>query len=307
MKRPLRFVIGAVSALLLSCLILGAAYMAGMLAGGHMYAFELPIKLTAPFAVLVGVLATICPMPRDSKRSSLVALAAGMALGLVYWYLSKRLFALHFTGLWQGGFLLLDYDLQAIFCWVMAGASAMLIAVVRRPLITVSTAAALSVLAAVLPSPLFNYLTNNQELTVAFATPRSLDASTTSSLRVIIPGAKEFDTEEVAAHVMHVLRASGLQGEFRITNLYRIGTGKKGLQIIVVNSRVDGRSLLPQPDGIDLIYAQTSEGWQKIPPTAGTLSRSVEIWGPGTHKDSLAYFGIADASGVSIMGRIDSN
>jgi menaquinone-dependent protoporphyrinogen IX oxidase len=70
---------------------------------------------------------------------------------------------------------------------------------------------------------------------------------------VIITGSKEFDAAKVAAHVLQTLRSSGLQGEYRLTNLYR-STGKKSLQIIVVSAPVASRALLPQPNGAEIIY-----------------------------------------------------
>lgn len=308
MNRLFRFLIAAASAFILSCIILGAAYLTGLLAGGHMYTFELSIKLSPLFAAILGVIAAIYPSPQVSRNdSALVGVAAfGAAIGCLYWYSSGRVMAMRFTGHWQWGFLSPDYELQAVCCWVAAGASAMMVAVIRRSPTVLLTAVVLCVLAVVLPAPVFNSLTNNQELTVAFATPASTGASATQPLQVIA-GSKEFDAEKVRAHVLETLRTSGLQGEFRVNSLYRTGSGKKSLQIVVVSAPVAGRALLPQPNGAELIYVQKAEGWERIPPQAPTLSRSIEIWGPGSRKDSVAYFGIMDAAGLSLVGRLQSN
>ncbi|HZR32705.1 MAG TPA: hypothetical protein VFA76_12735 [Terriglobales bacterium] len=92
-----------------------------------------------------------------------------------------------------------------------------------------------------------------------------------------------------------------------MTNLYRVGKGKKSLEIVVVSAPVVNRALLPEPNGTELIYVQKPEGWKRIPLQAPALARSVEIWGPGNRNDSLANFGIPDASGISLMGRIRPN
>jgi membrane protein DedA with SNARE-associated domain len=309
MSRLLRFAIASLAAFLLSCIILGIAYVTGLMAGDHVYTVELPIKLSAPFAVLVGIIAATYPYREDSrKHNALLVAALGAVLGCLYWYLSGRLYALHFAGRWQWGFLLPNYELQAVLCWVAAGASALLGAIVRRIRTVLMTAAVLCSVAVLLPAPLFNYVTNNQELVVAFAAPAATGGKTAQPPHVITFGAKQFDAAKTAAQVLDELHSSGVQGGFCVTNLYRIGTGRKmSLQIIVLKAPVSNRVLLPEPNGTALIYVQEPNGWQRIPSHAPILHRSVEVWGPGTHTDSLAYFGIPDASGISLMGRVQAN
>ena len=308
MTRLLRFGLAGITALVLTCIILGTAYATGLLAGGHMYTIELPLKLSVPFALTVGIVAAAYPRSQPSGgRHAFMAAVVGAVVGCLYWYLSERLVAMLFTGKWQWGFLSPDFEVQAASCWVAAGTSAMLVAFTRRVPTILVTIAVLCLLAVVLPAPLFNYLTNNQELTVALAIPVSPGAIATRPPEVINSGSKEFDAAKVGAHVLEALRSSGLPGEYRVTNLYRAGTGKRSLQIIVVSTPVASRALLPQPDGTELIYVQKPDGWESIPSRAPTLRRSIEIWGPGDHRDSLAYFGIPDASGISLIGRIRSN
>jgi len=307
MRGLLRSAFAATTALLLCCVILGIAYATGMLAGGHMYAFELPCKLSFPFAVIVGIVAGVISYRRPHDQSALLAAAIGAALGCLYWYLSERVFALRFTDRWQWGFLSLDYELQALSCWVAAGASAMMVAFSRRTKTMLSTAAILCLSAALLPAPVFNSLTDNQELTVAFVTPMTLGADAAARPEAAIDGSKQFDPTPETAHVLEKLRVSGIQGEYRVTNLCRVGTGKKSLQIIVVSAPVQGRELLPEPRSAEVIYVRKPNGWQRIPSEAPVLSRSVEIWEPGTSDDSLATFGIPDASRISLVGRVRSN
>lgn len=309
MGRLSRFVIGVVTAFVLSCIILGVAYATGLLAGDHTYVFELPIKLSAPFAVIVGMVAAVYPNRQDTRKHNAFAVAAlGAAIGCLYWYLSERvMMAIIYSGYWNWGFRSLDYELQAASCWVAAGASAMLTAVIRQTRPVLVATAILSSLAVILPAPLFNKLTNNQELTVALVTPVNLVASRTNPYQVIHTGSREFDVPKATAHVLAALRSAGIQGEYHALSLCRIGTGKKSLQIILVNAPVVSRARLPQPDAAELIYVQTPEGWNKIPAETPTLSRSVEVWGRRDRPDWLLYFSIPDASGINLGGRIESN
>jgi hypothetical protein len=183
----------------------------------------------------------------------------------------------------------------------------MLAALIRRVPTVLVTTVILCSLAVVLPAPVFNRLTNNQELTVALAAPVRPGSSAMQPPRVILTGSKGFDVAKVTTHVLETLRASGLRGEYRVTNLYRIGTGEKSLQIIVVSTPVASRARLPQPDATELIYVQRPDIWERIPSQAPTLGRSTEVWGPRDREGLLAYFGIPDASGISVMGRVPSN
>ncbi len=209
MNRHLRFVFAAVTTFVLSCITLGIGYGAGLLAGGHIYtATALPIKLSVPFAGIVGIIAMAYPNRKDSRQHNVFIVAVtGAATGCVYWYLSERVLAMQFTGRWQWGFLSLDYELQMALCWVAAGASAMLVAVIRRPSTVLVPVVILCLLAVVLPAPIFNYLAKNQELTVALAIPVGPGTSATRPPEVIASESKEFDAEIVVLHVLSVLRS----------------------------------------------------------------------------------------------------
>jgi hypothetical protein len=307
MTRLLRSGLAAGTAFVLACVILGTGYAAGLVPGDRAYTIELPLELSAAFAFAIGIVAAAyAPGQASDRRHGFLVAAVGAVVGCLYWYLSERLIALRFTGNWQWGFLSPDLEVQAASCWVAAGTSAMLVAFTRRAPTMLVTIAMLCLFAVVLPAPLFNYLYNNQELTVALATPVNPGVTTTRPPEVIVSGSKEFDEAKVAAHVLEALRSSGLPGEYRVTNLYRVGAGKRSLQIIVVSRPVASRALLPEPDGTEVMYVRKPDGWESIPPRAPTLRRSIEI-GPGNHGDWLAFLAIPDASGSSLMSRMRSD
>jgi hypothetical protein len=156
----------------------------------------------------------------------------------------------------------------------------MLVTFTRRKPIVLVAVTMLCLLAIVLPSPVFDLLTNNQELTVAFVIPASSGASAAKPPRAFSSGPQwlnEAGANAVAAHVLEALRTSGLPGQYRVAEVYRCGTGKKSLQIIVLNPPVPALAHLPQPDGTELIYVAKPDGWETIPSRAPTLGRSVSL------------------------------
>jgi hypothetical protein len=192
------------------------------------------------------------------------------------------------------------FELQAITWSIAIGASAMLVTLTRRTPAVLATVTVLCVLAVVLPAPVFNLVTHNQELTVAMVVPVSSDASAAKPPRVIsvVPSwLDQAGANAVAVHVLEVLRKAGLPGSYRVAEVDRVGRGRKALQIIVLNPPVPAESLLPQPDGTELIYVVKPDGWHTIPAQAPTLGRSVEVRGPRIGFPFLATYCVPDASG----------
>jgi len=296
--------LAAATGFVLTCVILGTALATGAVPADQRYTIELPLELTAAFGITIGIVAAVYPHNHATGRGHAFLVAAvGAVVGCFYWYFSYRLLAMRIIG-WQWGVLLPDVEIQTALCGAAAGISAMLVAFTRRTPATLASIAVLCLSAVALPSPLFNHLYDNQELTVAFATPIRPDETAARPPRVITSGSKEFDETRVAAHVLEALRSSGLPGEYRVTNLYRIGAGKRSLQIIVVSAPVASRALLPEPDGTEVIYVQKPDGWESIPPRAPTLRRSIEISEPEDHGDWLASFAIVGAPGIGLGDRM---
>jgi len=309
--RLLRFGLASITALVLTGIMLGVSYAAGMLQGAHMWVVIVALRFSVPFALAVGIVAAAFPRTRSpGRRTALLAAAAGAAVGCLCWYSSEIWIGMQWSpGEWHWNFhweyLPQDYMLQAASCWIIAGASAMLVTFTRRTP-TVLIAAASLCLLAVLPALLFNSIHHNRELTVAIVLPASPGVLAARPSFVIGSGPHmihgDAEVAALTAHVLQVLRSSGVPGEYRVTQLIRCGTGKKSLQIIVVSAPIASHALLPVPDGTEIIYLQKPGGWQSIPERAPTLNRSVNVREPSEGRrrvNALGSYCVPDVNGNS--------
>ncbi len=298
MARVSRFLLASVCFFVLSWTVLQVCARAGLLAGVPLYTLELPIRWSVPYAIAIGCVAGLAP-----KRLPVWAvLALGTAFGFAASYLSARLSVLHYAGIWKWGLVELDYELQMAFLWAAAAISALLIAVGPRWRIAIPTSVAICALAIVLPGSIFNQLTHNQQLTVVFAVPSNAYPADVES-KAIGSSSERLDLGGVTDRTLGLLRSAGIPGEYRVSNVYQIGTGKPSLQVIVVNEPASGTAHLPQPNATEVVYVQHGGDWQRIPANAPVLDRSVEIW--KTSADgALAGFAIPDARGISLGGGV---
>jgi hypothetical protein len=288
-SRFLRFGLASISALVVGGIILGVACATGMLVGVYERWFLAEPGLLVLFAPVVGIAAAAYPRRwLSGRRSAFIVAAVGAAVGFLCYYLSPGwmmlLGYLHVGRYlsWLNLFWLdtSDFKFQTASCWIATGALAMLVTLTRRTPTVLVAVAVLCVLVVVLPSPIFNFVTNNQELTVAFVIPATPGVSAAKPPRVVSSGPSWLNTsgaDAVEAHVLDALRKAGLPGQYRVAEIDRCGTGKKSLQIIVLNPPVPAKALLPQPDGTELIYVSKPDGWRTIPAQAPTLGRTVEV------------------------------
>jgi hypothetical protein len=294
-RRLLRFALAGASGLTIAGMILTFARATGLWLGRNTDNIWYLLKLTVPFALLLGAVAAAWPEPsaKRSGTSSFVLVALGVVLGCAYWYFVSRAVEMVFLGL----------AIEALACWVAVAVAALVLVLSRRSYGVLASAFSICVLGVVLPSPAFNMLAHNQTMTVAILVPEEL--ATVSA----IPKELGFDTEpevaESAGRVLQSMRAAGLGGNYRIVHLSRYGKGKQSLAILVLNAPMTGRTLLAEPDAAEVIYVQQPSGWTKLPAQAPTLRRSIEISEAHDHRDSLAYFGIPDADGTNLMVRAD--
>jgi hypothetical protein len=305
MGRLARFVVAALTAFALSCIILGVTYASECWECVRRHIFEwsggceLQFKFSIAFAVIIGITAAVYRRRPDSgEQNAFAAIAAGAAVGVFYWYLSGRILSLQMPGHWPWGFLPLVYELPAASCWIAAGASAMLITIIRRPRTALIVTTILCLLAGLLPTPIADYVASNQELTVAVAIPADKNEMDLSDAIIGVRSQFDFDPPKVGAHIFELLQRAGIQGNYRVAVLKRTGSGKKSLQIIVINVPVTKDAELPEPDAGEIIYVEKADGWQKIPAQAPTLKRSVEVAGEGRNQDPIASVRIADAWGM---------
>ena len=305
-SRFLRFVLASISTLVLGGFILWVMRATGMLVGdADSFLFPFYLWQLVQFAPFVGIAAAAYPhrwLP--CRRNALIVAVVGSAVGvLCYYILQERIaWSIHhaatntFYVQWESTPV---FEFQIASCWIATGALAMLVTLTRRtPTVLVSVAALLA-LAVALPAPLFNFVRHNQELTVAFVVPANPGASVAKRLRIGYSGGGCYPyagTDAIEAHVLDAVRKAGLPGPYRVAEVARCGTGKKALQIIVLNPPVPADAQLPQPDGTELIYVSTPDGWHTIPSRVPTLGRNVEIQGPKSGDRWIVDYGIHTAA-----------
>jgi hypothetical protein len=318
-SRFLRFVLASIATFVLGGFILGVTRATGMLVGGaNSFFFPSHLGQLVPFAPVVGIAAAAYPRRwLTSRGNAFIVALVGAAVGCLCYYLVQvRIASIHYsTGLqsipWWGRYLLWPvtpvFEFQMASCWIATGALAMLVTLTRRTRTVLVAAAALCLLAVVLPSPIFNFVRHNQELTVAFVVPADPGASAAKPPHAFSVGTgshwlSQAGADAVAAHVLEALRKAGLAGPYRVAEVNQSGAGKKALQIIVLNPPFPAEALLPQPNGTELIYVSQPDGWRTIPAQAPTLGRNTEIRGPKTGFRWIASYWIHTAAYPEAFG-----
>ncbi len=315
-SRFLRFVLASIAALALGGIILGVSRATGMLVGGaNDFFFPFYLWQLVQFTPVVGIAAAAYPRRWLSGRhNALIVAVVGAAMGaavgvLCYYVLQERIAWLshHAATNTRYAFWLVTpvFEFQMASCWIATGALAMLVTLTRRTRAVLVAVAVLCVLAVVLPSPIFNFARHNQDLTVAFVVPANPGTIAAKQPRFGYSGGGCLNyagTDAVEAHVLDAVRKAGLPGPYRVANVARCGTGKKALQIIVLNPPIPAEAQLPQPDGTELIYVSGQDGWRTIPAQARTLGRNVEIHGPKSGDRWVAFYWIRTAAYPEAFG-----
>ena len=315
-NRFLRFGLASIATLVLGGFILWVMRATGMLVGGaNDFFFPSYLGQLVQFAPIVGIAAAAYPRRRLSGRhNALIVAVVGAAVGcLCYYVLQERIAWLSHhaatTGMqniprsWRYTFWEVTpvFEFQIASCWIATGALAMLVTLTRRTRSVLVAIAVLCLLVVVLPSSIFNYVRHNQELTVAFVIPANPGASAAKPLKAfsVATGShwlSKAEADAAAAHALESLRKAGLPGPYRVAEVNQSGTGKKALQIIVLNPPVPAEGQLPQPDGTELIYVSQPDGWHTIPAQGRTLGRDTEIQGPTTGYRWMASYWIQTAT-----------
>lgn len=300
----LRFALATIATIIFGGIILFVVHATGMFVGDRTYWFQATPWLLVPFAPVVGVVAAAYPRRWLSCRGNACIVAAlGAALGGLFYSLSPGWMSLprpinpwHYIPWARNLFWYSspDFEFQMASCWIAAGASAMLFTLSRKTLRNLAAIPLLCLLAVVLPPPLFNYAMNNQELTVAFVIPAKPDASTEKIPHAISLSPHpllQAEAKTTESHVQDSLHKAGLAGPYRVAELARCGTGKKALQIVVLNVPLSTKTSLPEPNGTELIDIADANGWRTLPAQATTLDRSVEVR-PSPHRATLTMYAL---------------
>jgi hypothetical protein len=307
MKHLKTFALAGTMALAIATMVALCAYATGLWAGGHKPILGLVLKLNVGLAVLVGLVCIALPV-RKLHGKPVVAAAIGVGIGCVYWYLAPRVLFWYSMGRWPGfsGHLSLDFDVEAVACWTSAGLSAALIATGNRGRGAVISIILLALAAVLLPGPVFNYATRNEELTVAFVVPQDGASVEPEPENVTSIGSSTpINSKLVSEQVLQLIARSSITGKYHISRLYRTGKGKPALAVIVVREPISVTAHLAQPNRTAVVYVQEHGAWVKIPSQAGTLDRDIEVSpAPGTQTGVMVEFTISDATGYTTTGVI---
>jgi hypothetical protein len=301
MVRLFRFALAATLTAAVGLFVTYGSYVLGLWAGGHRYRLETGLRLGVLLPIFVGLLAALWPL-RKLNWSALAAGMAGAAVGLTYGYLAVRVdYRIEF-GSWgsprHSVFLIIDWgrDIEMMLCGAVAGACAMLLTTTSRTRNVLLTVALFVIGGILIPGPVFDLVTHNQEFTVAVVTPQSHgphppEVEENGPVRSVDAGA-------VSSHVMQLLRNAGIDGNYQVAQLYRQGHGKQVLAIIVIGGLVTKAAHLPEPRGTDVIYLQELGGWKQIPSAVPTLDRDIYIISRDRNGRSCHQIEFTDASGL---------
>ena len=303
MARLFRFALAAILTVTVSLFVTYGSYVLGLWAGGYRGRLERGLLLGILLPIFVGLLAALWPLHK-LNWNALAAGMAGGALGLAYGYLAVRvdrwIILRSFPSLGHYAFLKIFWsvDIEMMVCGAVAGACAMLLTTTSRTR-NVSLTAALLILGGILiPGPVFNLVTHNQELTIAVVTPQS-HGPRSSEVTELGP-VRSIDATAVSSRVGQLLRNAGIDGNYQVAQLYRQGHGKQVLAIIAIGGLITKAANLPEPHGVDVIYLQETGGWKRIPSQVPTLDRGIYIY-PDQDGRSCHLISFTDASGVGTV------
>jgi hypothetical protein len=290
-----RFGLAALVGFLASALIALASYSLGLWLGRNSDNLRWIIYASFPFALLIGLTVGVLPRRKvEQHGGTVVDVLLGASLGSLY--------ALIADGYALGGPAILVLMLS---CWVPAGISAMLATTPHHKQRWAIMGPTIFCLAAIiLPEPIFNAATHNQQLTVAIITPAEMSTAQLVASPETLGFHKVDEIRTAKNDVLERVRALGYTQTFRVLSITREGKGRKSLAVIVVSAPITMKVVLPEPDDSTVVYFQQSENWEKNPAQTPVLNRGITLMPPGNSDRSLGYFEIPDAQGVSLEGWI---
>jgi hypothetical protein len=167
----------------------------------------------------------------------------------------------------------------------------------RRRYVLVSVAILL-IAAVLVPGPVFDIVTHNQELTLAIVVPRDSAAPGAKPDVIADIYATPMDVGAETGHALQSLRDAGMTDSYQVKELFRQGHGKRVLVVIAITQPVFGKVELYEPSGANLIYVQGPDGWKKIPSQVHTLDRSVAVE-PPLGENAIALLRVTEANGLT--------
>lgn len=294
-----RFGLGALVSFLVSSLIALASYSSGLWLGRNGANLLGIIYGSIPLALLLGMAAVVHPRRKVGQQGRpLVAVLIGVVLGFLYTLIFVRF-----------RHVIPAFLVLMLSCWVPSGVSAMIAATSGKRLSAVIGIATLSLAAILLTEPAFNAFAHNQQMTVAFITPSETSTTQLEANPETLGFGNSEEIQIAKNEVLERARALGFTEAFRVLSITRWGKGRKSLAILVIRAPITKEVVLPVPDKSTVVYIQQPAKWEKKPAEVSVLHRGITMEPPSSSDESrgyetLGYFSIPDAQGVSLMGRI---
>lgn len=227
------------------------------------------ILWTLPFAVVItslkkGLISIF------GRLSLIYRYVVASVLGIIGGTLWTYLVALS-LGPWFGAF-----SFPVLICWIVGGASGMVAGIgdysgkKNFMIIEIAIIAIIYISIAIGANPLFKYLSGDQQLEVI-------------SFKWTL-GLEPLDIQEVLANRvsednLSQLKSLGFTGQLTYAGGSGVvGRGNKHARaIIIMQHQLKEPIDLHQPDGVEVIYIQTNDGWKMIPSDAPTLQRVIHL------------------------------
>jgi len=287
MKSVSRFGVAGLVSLLVSSLIAMVAYSLRLWMG-----VPLLLYLSVPFAILLGLAAVVLPRRGIGQKSSpMVAILVGTGLGILYAYFVAR-FVLNLPG----------FVALTLSCWVPSGLSAMAATNSRKHRLTAAGIGLACLTTIILMEPAFNAAAHNQQVTVALITPSEVSASGLEAHPETLGFNGDEEIKTAKNEVLEYMRTHGFREPYRVMSITRRGKGKKSLAILLLKAPITLESVLPVPDGTDVVYVQGPQNWERVPAQIPVLHRGITVLPPDHIEGCLGFFRIPDARGIELMG-----
>lgn len=193
----------------------------------------------------------------------IVAVIIGALVGFLWTYIVAI-----FLGPWFGAF-----SFPVIYCWIVGGISGMIAAAGTcrpitgfRVLVEIFLCLSIGAFAVVGTKSLFKWILKDQHLDAVFVEwkpgPQPLS----------VDGYYRLTESEISQ-----LKAAGITGQLDVRGMFTTGEGKAVRAVIVMQHQLKENIDLAQPDGINVIYIQSEDGWKRYPPDAPTLKRVMHL------------------------------
>jgi hypothetical protein len=240
---------------------------------------------TIPLSFLIGAVKLRLVAPPRLKSLALTYVLAsfvGVVIGLL-WTLT--------VALWIGPFFR-AFSFEVLTCWLLGSASGLIVTWHNGSAQSLQISVAIVLLiwlgGLVGDRTLVSRLTNSREIEIVTV---KWTSGPQPLLNVAILG------NQLSASDLDRLKSIGLSGQVEFASSGIFGEGKHGKAIIVMTEHLTHPVSLAQPDGSEVVYLQTPEGWKMYPANAATLKRNIQLWPDEREPARVTRYAVENADG----------